>query len=552
MFPDPKYAENHLALGRRGFLGAAAALGGTAALAPMAMAAPLDRPADKPDPGKPVPINPLPPSADSLVPITDGSVRAAIAKLDGIINQVLDKTGVPGLAAAVVHDGQIKFLKGYRIADTVTKTPVTVDTVFQLASVSKPLAASAIARAVGRDQLKWTDTVISHMPGFQLKDPYVTANATIQDLLSHRSGLPGGAGDLLEDLGYNQVDVLGRLRQYSLKPFRTTYAYANFGFTAAAVAAANAASRPWDDFAELTLFDPLGMSQASYRHSDFLKRKNHTTMNVRVDGEWKQLYSRNADPQAPAGGASASITDMAIWLTMELANGMWNNQQFIKADALGRSREPSILLSPPAVPYARSSFYGMGMDISDDGAGRVRWSHSGAFFQGASTQVLMLPSANLGIVVLTNGMPIGVPEAIGAYFLDYVEAGRITRDWLTGYGGLFARLMANTSVLAPPAKPPANPTPPRGNSFYTGTYQNPFYGPVTVDVVNGSLHLHIGPGGKNDYALSHWDGNVFSFFPTGENAVGITAATFAPATGSQASRLTLEYYNAEGLGVFTR
>jgi hypothetical protein len=231
---------------------------------------------------------------------------------------------------------------------------------------------------------------------------------------------------------------------------------------------------------------------------------------------------------------------------------MWKNQQFIDAAALGESRQPSILLSPPAVPYARSSFYGMGMDISDDAAGRVRWSHSGAFFQGASTQVLMLPSANLGIVVLTNGMPIGVPEAIGAYFLDYVEAGRITRDWLTGYGGLFARLMANNSVLAPPAKPPANPTPAKADGFYTGTYQNALYGPVTVDVVIGSLHLHIGPGGKNDYPMTHWDGNVFSFFPTGENAVGITAATFAPATGGQASSLTLEYYNAEGLGVFTR
>jgi hypothetical protein len=164
----------------------------------------------------------------------------------------------------------------------------------------------------------------------------------------------------------------------------------------------------------------------------------------------------------------------------------------------------------------------------------------------------MLPSANLGIVVLTNGMPIGVPESIGAYFLDYVEAGKITRDWLTGYGERFARLMKNTSVLAPPATPPANPTPAKPNDFYTGTYANAFYGPVTIDVSGSQLHLHIGPGGKNDYALTHWDGNVFSFFPTGENALGITAATFAPNTGNRATSLTLEYYNAEGLGVFTR
>ena len=413
MSADPTNTPNTFALGRRGFLGAAAALGGTAALAPMASAAPLDRPADKPDPGKPVPIDPLPPSAVSLVPISDGNVTAAIARLDGIIKDVIQRTGVPGLAAAVVHNGQVKFLEGYGVADKTLGNKVTPDTVFQLASVSKPLAASAVARAIGRavapKVVDWTDPIVKHIPGFALADPYVTANVTIQDMLSHRSGLPGAAGDLLEDLGYEQSHVLTQLRLDPLNPMRTIYNYANFGFTAGAIAASNAMRQPWAEFADATLFGPLGMTQSSYRHSDFVKRSSHSAMHVRVDGVWKQLYVRNADPEAPAGGASSSVVDLAKWLTMELANGMWNGQQFIDAKALGRTHQPAILLSPPAIPYARSSFYGLGWDISDDAAGRVRWSHSGAFFQGASTQVLMLPSANLGIVVLTNGMPIGVP-----------------------------------------------------------------------------------------------------------------------------------------------
>ena len=137
---------------------------------------------------------------------------------------------------------------------------------------------------------------------------------------------------------------------------------------------------------------------------------------------------------------------------------------FLQPTTLGMVRTPKILLSPPSVSYARTSFYGLGMDISDDAAARVRWSHSGAFFQGASTAILMLPSANLGIVVLTNGMPIGVPESIGAYFLDDVEAGKSTRDWLTGYGAQFATIMANNSELAGQT-PPANPTPAHPDPF---------------------------------------------------------------------------------------
>ena len=546
--PTHSPTGNTFALGRRGFLGAAAALGGTAALAPMASAAPLDKPVTA---AKAAANATLPPSVFSLVKVTDGNVTSGIARLDKIIKDVIARTGVPGLAAAVVHNGEVKFLKGYGVADINSTAKVTPDTVFQLASVSKSLAASAVARAVGQGKLDWTDTVTKYLPEFAVEDPYVTSHLAIQDMLSHRSGLPMAAGDLLEDLGYDQAYVINRLRLDPLTPMRTLYNYSNFGFTAGAVAAAKAVGQEWADFAQTTLFAPLGMTSSSYRHSDFVGRTSHTQMHVRVDGVWKQLYSRNADPEAPAGGASASVRDLAAWLRMELANGVWNGNEFIKPAALARTHQPAILLSPPTPP-ARSGFYGLGWDISDDAAARVRWSHSGAFFQGASTQVLMLPAANLGIVVLTNGMPIGVPESISAYFLDAIEAGSATRDWLTGYAGIFASGMVNHSVLAPPAKPPANPTPAKPNAFYTGTYQNAFYGPITIDVSGGSLHLHIGPSGKNDYVMTHWDGNVFSFFPTGENALGITAATFAPSTGSRATSVTLEYYNAEGLGVFTR
>jgi CubicO group peptidase (beta-lactamase class C family) len=548
MPPHSNDADQSFAIGRRGFLRAAAAVTGTAALTPLTAAEAAAVPSDKP-----APINALPPSAVSLVNVNDGSVKAALAKLDGIIQDVRRRTNVPGLAVAVVHNDQVKFHQGYGIRDLKLGGNVTEDTVFQLASVSKPLAATAVARAVGRKQLNWTDPIVKYLPEFALSDPYVTSHVTVQDMLSHRSGLPGAAGDLLEDLGYPQPFVLERLRLEPLTPFRTLYAYANFGYTAGANAAAAAAGQSWDDFAAATLFGPLGMTQASFSHRDFLNRDNRTAMHVRVGGFWEQLYQRNADPQAPAGGASASVTDLALWLRLQLADGVWAGQPFVDSAALRWTHTPQILLSRPANAYARSGFYGLGMDISDDAAGRVRWSHSGAFFQGASTAVLMLPSANLGIAVLTNGMPIGVPEAIGAYFLDYVEAGKITRDWLTGYGGLFAQLMKNTSVLAPPNKPPANPTPPQPNAFYTGVYQNSYYGGITIQDVGGTLHLRIGPQGRQDFVLSHWDGNVFAFSPTGENALGITAATFSPKpAGTQAASVTLEYYNADGLGVFTR
>ncbi len=546
---EPAEAKAANGLGRRGFLGAAAALTGTALTASSAYAAaPAAAQAASPAAAAADPT--LPPNAVSLVPISKGAVTAAVVRLDKVVKDLIGRTGVPGVAVAVVHDGQVVFSRPYGVRDITTKAPVTVDTVFQLASVSKPLAATAVARGVHLEKLKWTDTIASHLPGFTLQDPYVGSHVTIEDMLAHRSGLPHAAGDLLEDLGYPRDVILERLRLESLTPMRTIYNYANFGYTSGGAAAARAAGMSWEDFADAMLFRPLGMATASYRYADFVSRPNRSAMHVRVDGVWQQRFTRNADPEAPAGGGSASVVDLTKWMMLQLAEGVWNGSPFIDPDVLRVMRTPAIVLSPPKPAIGRSSFSGQGLDISDDAAARVRWSHSGAFFQGAATQVLMLPSAGLGIVTLTNGMPVGLPEAIGASFLDLVEAFSIQRDWLAGYGGLFAASMTNTSKLAGKT-PPANPTPAKPNAFYVGTYDNAYYGSIRVVDQGGSLHLLIGPH-PNDYPLTHWDGNEFSFFPTGENALGITAADFTPnGAGTHAARVVLEYYDADGLGTFT-
>lgn len=488
----------------------------------------------------------------SLVPVTPQQIKKAVAGLDGIIKDVLARTGVPGLAAAVVWKGEVVFAKGYGTRDLKTGQPVTVDTVFQLASVSKSLASTVAAGIVTRKKADWTDPIVKYLPSFKLSDPYVTANVTIQDMLSHRSGLPGAAGDLLEDLGFKQDYILNRLRLEPLTPFRTIYNYSNFGYTSGALAASNALGKEWADAADDILFGPLGMTRTTYRHSDFLKQSNRTAMHVRVDGKWVQKYSRNADQEAPAGGGNSSVLDLAQWLKLQLAGGVWKGKPLIDPAALQETHIPHSLSNIPNAPSARSGFYGLGTDVSVDAAGRVRISHSGAFFQGASTSYVMMPSADLGIVVLTNGMPIGVPESIGAYFFDLAEVGRFTFDWLDGYAGQFAILLANTSVLAG-KNPPAHPKPAHPLSFYTGTYTAPFYGPIKIELRAGRLHLLIGPGFNNDYVFSHWDGELFSFEPSGENAVGITAATFNLDPGkSKAASLTLEYYNTTGLGTFTR
>jgi CubicO group peptidase (beta-lactamase class C family) len=491
------------------------------------------------------------PTTQSLVPIPSTRVAAAVGRLDEIIREVLSVTGVPGLAASVVHRGELVYAKGFGIRDLRTGAPVNSRTVFRLASVSKSLSSTVVAGIVGRGRASWTDPIVRYLPNFVLADGYVTRNVTIGDMFSHTSGLPGHAGDLLEDLGYDRSYILHALRLEKLAPFRSTYAYTNFGLTAGAVAAAVAAGSNWATIADRILFRPLGMSATSYRYSDFRRRSNRAAMHVRVNGRWLQKYTRDTDPEAPAGGGSSNVIDLARWMALTLAGGRWRDRQVVSSSALLAAATPHAVSGAASSLAGRAGFYGFGTYVGTDYSGRTRLSHTGGFFQGAATHYVLLPDQQLGIAVLTNGMPTGVPEAVNAYFMDLVVGGAIENDWLDLFGRGIAAAYINPGKLAGNRRP-AHPKPARPLRFYAGKYSNSYYGPIKVIARGRSLHVLIGPK-PTDYRLEHWSGDQFAFFPVGENALGISAATFRSSrSGDRAASLTLEYYDDEQLGRFMR
>ena len=487
------------------------------------------------------------PSSVTATHITQANIRKAVASLAGFARSLQKKTGVPGIAIAVVEGDKILYARGFGVRKIGTTLKVDANTVFQLASVSKSLASTVVAGAVGKGRVKWTDPVAKYLPGFTLYDPYVGSHVTIEDMFSHRSGLPDHAGDLLEDLGYSRADVLSRLALEPLDPFRITYHYTNFGLTAAAQAVANAEGTTWSALSQQILYGPLDMTSTSSRWSDYHHAPNHATLAVRKNGVWMSS-SREPDAQSPAGGASSSVNDLAKWMMLELSEGKYHGKQIIDKAALLQTQQP-LMLTKPANPPNRGSFYGLGMGVGYDEAGFLRLSHSGAFESGAATTYVMLPAAHLGIVVLTNGEPMGVPETIAMQFYDVVEFGKVQRDWPSLLFSAFKELMAPTGDLVGKT-PPAHPQAALPLDSYVGSYANAYYGPATVTVKNGMLLLAIGK--TKVFALRHWDGNTFSLQPTGENAPGPTSATFTPAINAHAATLTIDYLNANGLGTFVR
>lgn len=492
------------------------------------------------------------PPQTSGVPIAQGQIDKAVAGLDAIAAEVMKKTGVPGMAVAVVRDGKIAYAKGFGIRKVGENQPIDANTVFQIASLSKSLAASVVAHQVGAGVIKWDTPVQAHLPWFKLMDPWVTQRVTIADMFSHRSGLPDHAGDDLEDLGYDRRTVLEHLRLLPLNGFRDVYAYTNFGLTAAAEAVAAASGKDWESLSDEVLYKPLGMNATSSRFADFEKQANRAIGHVKVGNGFQPKYQRRPDAQSAAGGVSSSVNDLARWLALVLQNGEFDGRRVIPTDALLPAMTAEVVSIHSSSADARASLYGYGFGVGVTPAGRTMISHSGAFASGAGTHYTIMPSARIGIVVLTNAEPGGAAEAVGASFMDLVQFGTVTRDWLAAYGAAMAQLTAPAGDLVGKS-PPAKPAPTASSSSYVGRYGNPYFGEAGIVDANGHLELKIGHLSQ-PYVLTHWDGDVFSVSPSSENQTdgSLSSVTFKRTGNEPAGELTIEYLNGNGFGQFTR
>jgi CubicO group peptidase (beta-lactamase class C family) len=288
------------------------------------------------------------------------------------------------------------------------------------------------------------------------------------------------------------------------------------------------------------------MTSTSSRFADYQSRPNKAVGHVKIDGNYQARYTREPDAQSPAGGVSASVNDLTHWLTMLLDGGSYNGTRIVESSALLAALTPQMVSNPPEEPAMRPGFYGYGFNISTSAAGRMEFSHSGAFAVGAATNFVMIPSADVAIVALTNAAPTGIAETLTAEFADLVQFGQVRHDWRGLYAGAFAPLDRPFGELAG-KQPPADAAPPRPLRSYTGSYANSYWGPAVVSDSGGTLSVSLGPR-PQVFPLTHWDGDVFTFPLKGENSPPgtVSKATFA------GDRLVLEYFDQDKMGTFTR
>jgi CubicO group peptidase (beta-lactamase class C family) len=452
-----------------------------------------------------------------------GNMQTALIKLDNFIGDTMQKTNLPGLAVGVVYQGRVVFLKGYGVRRLGEQAKVDADTVFEIASVSKPIASTIVASLVGSGVVSWDDRIQALDPDFELSNKAASKQLTIRDLFAHRSGLPTGAGDVLEDLGYSRPEILHQIRLVPLAgQFRETYHYSNFGLTEGALAAVRKTGKTWEEVAQQQLYGKIGMHSTSSRYSDYENNPNKAALHYREDGVYHNWFVREADSESPAGGVSSNVRDLANFLELQLGEGVFHGRQVVNKAALDETHKAEICAAKEGpVPPGKcpGSYYGLGWNVGKDASGALRLSHSGAFDTGGATAIYLQPDKQLGIVVLTNGTPIGIPEAVCMSFLDYFRYGSAQVDYIATFKPIFEQMIRETQDASSDyAKltPPSNPSSPGQLSTYKGTYVSPYYGKLEIDVERNQLIMRLPPRGAY-YELTHWDGNTFTYYFASEN-----------------------------------
>src|SRR5438046_5180887 len=199
--------------------------------------------------------------------------NAPPADLDAYVARVLKTFEVPGLSVAIVKDGKVVMAKGYGVRKLREPALVDENTLFGIGSNTKAFTTAALATLVDEGKISWDDPVYERLPGFAMYDPYVSHEMTIRDLLTHRSGMGLGEGDLLfwPHSTYKREEIIYKLR--FMKPatsFRSKYAYDNLLYIAAGQIIPAVTGKSWEEYVTEKILKPLGMKTTTLSNAYFV------------------------------------------------------------------------------------------------------------------------------------------------------------------------------------------------------------------------------------------------------------------------------------------
>jgi CubicO group peptidase (beta-lactamase class C family) len=417
--------------------------------------------------------------------------------VDRLVARTMAAYHVPGIAVGIVKDGRLVFAKGYGVRELGKPGKVDADTLFGIASNTKAFTTAALAILVDQGKLHWDDKVIDYLPEFRLYDAYVTREFTVRDLVTHRSGLGLGAGDLLffPNSDFTTKDILHALRY--LKPvagFRAEYAYDNNLYVVAGELIPAITGQTWADFVTTRILAPLNMAPCVALPQRVTDHDNQAAPHTSVEGKVVPITPDDTSVSAPAGAIQCNVTQLAKWQLTQLGHGQADGYPRIFSAAQGELMWTPQTIVPPDGSWTllgRTHFdaYGLGWFLEDFN-GYKRVFHSGGL-DGMVTYQSLVPELNLGVIVLTNADERDAYKTIGLAITDAYTGGP-PRDWVELVQGLQAervREHAASDARRKPAPAPGVDLAKLDLTPFIGTYKDPWRGEAAIAPAGEGLTL---------------------------------------------------------------
>ncbi|MCB0571869.1 MAG: serine hydrolase [Phaeodactylibacter sp.] len=460
--------------------------------------------------------------------------------LDSYVKLALERWQIPGVAVGIVKDGQLVVAKGYGLRELGQADKVDENTLFMIASNTKAFTATALAMLEQDSLCSLDDRVKRWLPEFRMKDPWVTDNAILTDLLCHRMGLETFQGDFMYfDSGLTSAQVVEKFGKITpLYDFRTRWGYCNAAFLLAGECIQRISGDSWAATLRKRIFEPLEMNRTLALATEINGATNRASAHTIYDGKLMAIPYGELDAIAPAGSISSSIEDMSHWLIAQLGGGMYKGKEVIPAAAISRTRQPQSIMGRRGHPFNTSHYglYAMGWQLQDY-EGKEIISHTGGI-DGFVTSVTLLPEEKLGVVVLTNTDQNYFYEALKWEIVD-AFLGLPYRDYSKAYFGYYQRNTENEAqaIQALRDSVATGHEPSLPVKAYAGRYTNEIYGHITLKPEGNGLTVTFEHHPKLSARLEPMGGN--RFLCTYSNPLyGVKAWPFETEAG-KVKRLTL-------------
>jgi CubicO group peptidase (beta-lactamase class C family) len=435
---------------------------------------------------------------------------------DQFVQKTLADYTVPGAVVAVASTDGTVFVKGYGVRERGKPPPIDPDTRFQIASMSKFVAATAVGTLVDRGMVSWDGPVTGFSPQTELAVPYATETATLRDYFAHRTGLPAYTGDLLTQFDLTADELVRRARFLPFDhSFRSAMAYSNYGIFLGQQSAAQTAGMTAPQLLSETILQPLGMTRSGPVQAELFKDDDRAAAH-NLDGTVMQY--ENVDAFSGAGAVVSTGADIARWMRMLLADGSFERRQVVAKATVAQIFTASMVEGAGGPLHDPNAAAGLGCDSYH--FLRERVIEKNGALNGMRTIVTLIPDLGVGIAIFANRQLTVFPEAVRAEFLER-EIGPSGRDLQAQIHG---EQTAWTALLDIP-KPPADAKPAAHDlDAYVGSYDSPLYGSLRVTRTGDGLDVSI----ENHPArLTHWSGDTFVLaFPNPDISPGLITFRF--------------------------